>query len=36
MPEHKGTVAAKSEYGIKFSEDGPWFNWAREDKQGTP
>jgi len=36
MPEHKGTVTAKSEYGIKFSEDGPWFNWAREDKQGTP
>ena len=36
MPEHKGTVVAKSEYGIKFSEDGPWFNWAREDKQGTP
>jgi hypothetical protein len=36
MPEHKGTIAAKSEYGIKFSENGPWFNWAREDKQGTP
>jgi hypothetical protein len=36
MPEHKGTVAAKSEYGIKFSDNGPWFNWAREDKQGTP
>jgi hypothetical protein len=36
MPEHKGTVVAKSEYGIKFSEKAPWFNWAREDKQGTP
>lgn len=36
MSEHKGTVVAKSQYGIKFSEDGPWFNWAKGDKKGSP
>lgn len=36
MSEHKGTVRAKSQYGIKFSEDGPWFNWAKSEKRGSP
>jgi hypothetical protein len=36
LSEHKGTVRAKSQYGIKFSEDGPWFNWAKSEKRGTP
>ncbi len=36
MSEHRGTVRAKSQYGIKFSEDGPWFNWAKSEKRGSP
>ena len=36
MPEHTGTVAAKSQYGIKFSDNGPWFNWTLPEKRGTP
>ena len=36
MSEHKGNVVAKSQYGIKFTEDGPWFNWAKPEKQGKP
>ena len=36
LSEHKGTVVAKSEYGVKFTEDGPWFNWAKPEKQDTP
>jgi hypothetical protein len=36
MPEHKGSVVAQSQYGIKFSENGPWFNWAKGEKQGKP
>ena len=36
LSEHKGNVVAKSQYGIKFTEDGPWFNWAKPEKQGKP
>ena len=36
MSEHNGIVRAKSQYGIKFSEDGPWFNWAKGEKKSSP
>lgn len=36
MSEHTGVVVAKSEFGILFKENGPWFNWATENQQGQP
>lgn len=33
MPEKTGTIAARSEHGIKFDADGPWFNKALPDQR---
>ena len=36
MPEHTGSVVAKSEHGILFSDKGPWFNFSDLNHRGEP
>ena len=36
MPEITATVVAKSEYGIKVEQDGPWWNWSKVEYRSEP
>ena len=36
MPEITGTVKAKSQYGVKMTDDGDWWNWSKPEYRGQP
>ena len=36
MPEITGTIKAKSQYGIKLTDDGEWWNWSKPEYRGEP
>lgn len=36
MPEITGTIKAKSQYGVKMTDDGDWWNWSKPEYRGQP
>ena len=36
MPEITGPVKAKSQYGVKMTDDGDWWNWSKPEYRGQP
>ena len=36
MPEITGIIKAKSQYGVKMTDDGEWWNWSKPEYRGQP